>query len=198
MVRRSALGEVARYVAIGGGALILISLFLPWIDEGFSGSQSGFEIFGKYDVFIAVLAAVAITLAVVDWFVKWRGLLPMVAALGAFLLADPVVTLLEFSLDGHGIGYWLHVIGAVALTSAGLMALIDSLQAPRAATVAQPAPGPATAGPAPPAPAPPAPPAAAASPQAPAGTPAGWMPDPWGEARLRYWDGSEWTGATAP
>lgn len=27
--------------------------------------------------------------------------------------------------------------------------------------------------------------------------PAGWLPDPRGEARLRWWDGSQWTGHTA-
>lgn len=30
------------------------------------------------------------------------------------------------------------------------------------------------------------------------GAPAGWYDDPHGEARLRYWDGSQWTGHTAP
>ena len=34
--------------------------------------------------------------------------------------------------------------------------------------------------------------------QPPAGaTPANWYPDPWNEARLRYWDGDSWTGHTA-
>jgi hypothetical protein len=27
--------------------------------------------------------------------------------------------------------------------------------------------------------------------------PAGWHPDPWGQKRLRYWDGTQWTGHTA-
>ncbi|GAA4703525.1 DUF6159 family protein [Nocardioides conyzicola] len=29
-------------------------------------------------------------------------------------------------------------------------------------------------------------------------TPAGWHPDPWFPGQLRYWDGSTWTGRTAP
>jgi hypothetical protein len=31
-----------------------------------------------------------------------------------------------------------------------------------------------------------------------AATPEGWHPDPWGQARLRWWDGRQWTGHTAP
>jgi hypothetical protein len=27
--------------------------------------------------------------------------------------------------------------------------------------------------------------------------PAGWHADPWGQKRLRYWDGTQWTGHTA-
>lgn len=27
--------------------------------------------------------------------------------------------------------------------------------------------------------------------------PAGWHPDPWGQAPLRWWDGSQWTGHTS-
>ena len=49
-------------------------------------------------------------------------------------------------------------------------------------------PGPAVE----PSPAPPPPP------PPPTTAPAGWYDDPHGEARLRYWDGRQWTGHTAP
>jgi hypothetical protein len=29
-------------------------------------------------------------------------------------------------------------------------------------------------------------------------TPAGWFPDPYGQAEQRYWDGQRWTGGTIP
>jgi hypothetical protein len=31
-----------------------------------------------------------------------------------------------------------------------------------------------------------------------AGPPPDWYDDPWRQARLRYWDGTTWTGHTAP
>jgi hypothetical protein len=37
-----------------------------------------------------------------------------------------------------------------------------------------------------------------ASVPAPAATPPGWYDDPWRQARLRFWDGTAWTGHTAP
>jgi hypothetical protein len=41
----------------------------------------------------------------------------------------------------------------------------------------------------------PAAPAPAAPPAIPgAASPAAWHPDPWGQARLRWWDGGAWTG----
>jgi hypothetical protein len=36
-----------------------------------------------------------------------------------------------------------------------------------------------------------------APPSDPSGPPAGWYPDPQGQARLRYWDGSAWTDQTS-
>lgn len=37
----------------------------------------------------------------------------------------------------------------------------------------------------------------APAPASPVVTPANWYPDPWGQTRLRYWDGRTWTGYTA-
>jgi len=36
------------------------------------------------------------------------------------------------------------------------------------------------------------------APAAAAAVPAGWYPDPSGQAPQRYWDGAAWTGHTAP
>ena len=57
-----------------------------------------------------------------------------------------------------------------------------------------PPPGPPPPGPTPTGPPPPERPVQAAPPTA----PAGWYPDPYGEATQRYWDGQRWTGGTIP
>jgi Protein of unknown function (DUF2510) len=61
---------------------------------------------------------------------------------------------------------------------------------PQQETYAQPATGAAPAAAATPA-------GQSAQPDAPAGAKADWYPDPRGEKRLRYWDGSQWTDHTA-
>jgi Protein of unknown function (DUF2510) len=66
--------------------------------------------------------------------------------------------------------------------------------APQQQTYAQPAAGGAPAAPAAQQPAAASAPAQA---DAPAGAKADWYPDPRGEKRLRYWDGSQWTDHTA-
>jgi hypothetical protein len=75
---------------------------------------------------------------------------------------------------------------------------------PGPAPAVQPATGAGAASPAaaPTPPAPPAPPAggerpAPARPAESVGPPPGWYPDPQGQARLRYWDGTAWTEQTS-
>lgn len=66
-----------------------------------------------------------------------------------------------------------------------------------AAPPAAAAPGAGQAAAAPPAAAAPAPAAASSADAPPPGGAADWYPDPRGEKRLRYWDGSQWTHHTA-
>jgi uncharacterized RDD family membrane protein YckC len=74
--------------------------------------------------------------------------------------------------------------------------LVADTAAPAAAAAPPAAAAPAAQPAAPTQPPPPQP--AAASPPAATTAPAGWYADPRGEARLRYWDGQQWTGHTAP
>ena len=85
---------------------------------------------------------------------------------------------------------WLAVVALGALLAViGLVLLIVGLvRGRRPAVTPSPASTPGSLAP-PPAPAPPV----AVQPTAPQATPQGWYADPRGEARLRWWDGQQWT-----
>jgi hypothetical protein len=101
----------------------------------------------------------------------------------------------------NGTTYWIHKrFHKDAAAADALLAGGGQLPAPIAAAPPQP-PQAATPAAAPPQPppvaAPPVPQPVAAQPAAAeASFPADWYPDPHGQARLRYWDGTAWTGHT--
>jgi hypothetical protein len=84
---------------------------------------------------------------------------------------------------------WLGAIALGALLAViGLVLLIVGLVRGRRPAVApSPASAPGSLAP------PPAAPSVAVQAPAPAATPQGWYGDPKGEARLRWWDGQQWT-----
>lgn len=193
-MRRSTLGEVARYLAIGAAVVVFISLFLPSFSSGDNeDGQSFFEFYTRYDIVLALLCVLAVVLAIVDRFVR-ANLLPLAGAIGFFLLSDPAFILCdEFggTLDKQS-GFYLHLLGALTLSATTLMSLLaDSAGArqPTSAMTTSPPPPP----PPPPSVAPQRPPSAPT-----AGPPAheGWYPDPLGQTNERYWSGSSWTDQT--
>ena len=114
-------------------------------------------------------------------------------------------------------GAWLSFLASLLILAGGIIAerpqLARRLEAaaqglgtgpspPAAGTAAPPAPpqSPGTASEAPTtrvATPPSAPPAASSAEAQSGGPPAGWYPDPQGQARLRYWDGGRWTSQTS-
>jgi hypothetical protein len=101
----------------------------------------------------------------------------------------------KLNQDLNGKDVWVHRRFHKDVDSADAQAGGGSqLPAPAAAAAA-----PAAAWQAPPIAAPPTPePPPSPQPAAPAAShPADWYPDPRGEARLRYWDGSAWTSHTS-
>jgi hypothetical protein len=106
----------------------------------------------------------------------------------------------DFSV-GIGPGLWIALVGSLLLLAAGLVEILgvgSGARTPAGATLAPRGPGgpggPAGGGAAPPPP--PPTPAQPATPPPPADRTPGWQPDPYGQARLRYWDGNSWTQHT--
>jgi hypothetical protein len=104
---------------------------------------------------------------------------------------------------GLGIGLWLALLGSLLVLGAGLMEQMAGSSTGGAK--ARPGGGIGAGGPPSPSPgvgAGPGPAAAsggattAGNAPAPSDRNPGWQPDPYGQARLRYWDGSSWTEHT--
>jgi hypothetical protein len=228
-------------VAAGiGGAVLLISLFLPWYSySGYysSGSQSGWESAKFIDIVLLVISGVAIGFAVLE-LMRRQVRLPFGLPRGlqvAGIVATTITVTAIIEASNQSFGLFLATLAALSILAGGVFAERAPnrtvafgggapggaapggyaqggaapggyAQAPGGqavpggqATAAQPAYAqpaaahqPAYAQPAPAATASP-PPAPPAEPAPPAGGKADWYPDPRGEKRLRYFDGSQWT-----
>lgn len=202
---RLSYGAVAAGV---GGLLLIISLFLDWYGNDFA-SRSAFEFFDITDIFLFLVGLCAVAFAAIEAmganvnlpFNRVRAL----TVLG--IIASSIVWVFLIEGDNRKFGLILAALAALAILAGGILAE----RSPNLG-VANPAANVGGAGggigqgggygqpqaPAAPAPAPGAAAPAAAPPAAAGGgQPADWYPDPRGEKRLRYWDGSTWTDHTA-
>jgi hypothetical protein len=194
--------------------LLIISLFLDWIGEGDFGANA-WDLFSIVDFFLLLIGLAAVAFAAIEAmganvnlpFNRTR----VLTVLG--IIATSIVWAFMFESDHIKFGFILAALSSAAILAGGILAERSPNLgvANPAANVGggdgigqgggfgQPAGGggfgqqpqaPVAAAPAPAA-------AAPAAAPAPGGQPADWYPDPRGEKRLRYWDGSQWTDHTA-
>jgi hypothetical protein len=193
----------------GGGLLLILSLFLDWIGAGPFGANA-WDLFSIMDFFLLLVGLAAVLFAAIEAF-GLQVTLPVnrVRALTVLgIIATSFIWGLLVESDHIKFGFILAALAAVAILVGGILAeRSPNLGVANPAAAGGPlagvgpgAPGggfggsPAAAAPAP-IPAPAAQPQTA--PPAAGGQPADWYPDPRGEKRLRYWDGSQWTDHTA-
>jgi hypothetical protein len=193
----------------GGGLLLILSLFLDWIGAGPFGANA-WDLFSIMDFFLLLVGLAAVLFAAIEAF-GLQITLPVnrVRALTVLgIIATSFIWGLLVESDHIKFGFILAALAAVAILVGGILAeRSPNLGVANPAAAGGPlagvgpgAPGggfggsPAAAAPAP-IPAPAAQPQTA--PPAAGGQPADWYPDPRGEKRLRYWDGSQWTDHTA-
>src|SRR3954447_25101413 len=206
------------------GIVLIISLFLDWVSSDGFGANA-WKIFSITDIFLFLLGLVAIAFALLELTGTVVNL-PFRRDRALTIIGIITTTLtLDFLIEGsnQAIGLILATLASIAILAGGILAerrpelgvaLGDGQGAPTQqmppagggyapAPPAQQAPPPHQAVPPPAAGAgattvgqvqPPPQPAAPAPP--PGGT-ADWYPDPRGEKRLRYYDGSQWTDHTA-
>jgi hypothetical protein len=192
--------------------------------SGISGGVSGVKILSFIDLLLFIVAFIAIGVAVarianaMPRLAVSPGLIVLVAGALATLLVLYRLLVTPGDLDtgntpgidvGRSIGIFIAFLAALGVTAGGWMTWNEEgkpkpggggttapvggyQQQAAAAPPAAAAPTPVAAPPAAAAPTP----AVPADPPPPGGA-ADWYPDPRGEKRLRYWDGSQWTHHTA-
>jgi Protein of unknown function (DUF2510) len=194
-------------VAAAGAVAFIASLaLLKYADLGLGG-QTMWQFTTRLPVVLTVLAALTLGLSLLALAQRSRVYPALATAIGFYVLG-------QFFPDGnlsytpYKAGFWVCVAGAVAMAVGSLIALVAARPEEAERSTYRDRAVRAPSGPAPSAPL-----VAAGVQQAPAATampvatevpnaagaiPAGWFPDPLGEAGERYWSGSEWTHQVRP
>lgn len=198
-------------VAAGiGGILLIISLFLDWFGEGPFGLNA-WDFFSITDIILLLIGIAAIVFAVVEAG-RMQLTLPfnrvrVLTILG--IVATTIVWVFILEGDHQKFGIFLAGLSSLAILAGGILAErspeltvdLGGRGGGRPVGLGGPPPGgqpqgfaqPPQAQPAQPAGGPPQQQAAPQGGQA----KADWYPDPRGEKRLRYYDGTQWTEHTA-
>jgi hypothetical protein len=176
MKRRSALGEAARYLALGGGVVLFVSLFLPW--GVFGGSENAFQLFERDQYFLLAVALIVVAGAIGDMFSSWRGFVALAGLFGATALGGLFFEMLAFKFSHLPVGWWIGLFSSAAAGAAGTLAVLDLASGAEPVVSAPTGPGGVQA-------------------SAPGQAMPGWYPDPWGAAAKRYWSGTNWTDQTS-
>jgi hypothetical protein len=198
--------------------VLILALFLDWVGEGSFGANA-FDLLSIMDIFLLLVGAAAVAFAAIEALGMQVNLpFDRVRALTVLgIISASFVWGLLVESDHIKIGFILAALAAAAILGGGILAERNpSLGVANPAAPGGPLAGvgpgsgggsagpgqggapAATAAPAASAPAGGGGGAAASAPPAGgAGAKADWYPDPRGEKRLRYWDGSQWTDHTA-
>ena len=143
-MRRLRAGELT---AATGGALLLVSLFLPW----YRPRRTAWEAFAVNDVILALVALVAIAVLLVTAAqrapavpIAMDSLVTLFGLVGLILVLIRV-TWLPGAADDRAWGLWLGLAGAVAIVGGGWLAMHDQrprhAESPDVELRALPAPG---------------------------------------------------------
>ncbi len=163
---------IGRILALLSAILVVVSLFLA---ATFGASR--WEVDRRQSIFLFVVGVVALVAIGVSFFLA-PGLAALIAAIGGGLSFLPAFSWILYSAGHLGAGPILGSVAAVGLVAGAIMSFpspalaelvrrgqreFDQSTTERATATAHLQP------------------------------PAGWYADPTGEAKLRYWDGRQWT-----
>jgi drug/metabolite transporter (DMT)-like permease len=118
--------RASEWLAAAAGVALIVSLFLPWYDD-----VSGFAAMSIIDVLLVLVAAVGITLAILQA-TRTTPALPVAFGVLTVVTGAIGVLLVLFRLidspgdvGGPATGAWLGLVAAVALTAGGWTSLAN-------------------------------------------------------------------------
>jgi hypothetical protein len=124
----------ADWLAGLGGAVLLVSLFLPWYDvKGVGRHLTGWQAFSVIDVILAIAALVGLGVALATAFRHTPALPVALGVLGAPVGALAVLLVLVRVLDPPGpnelldlaVGSWLALLGALGVAAGSWLSMAD-------------------------------------------------------------------------
>jgi hypothetical protein len=122
--------NVAVYLGVAGGALVCVSLFLPWYD--FLGENvTAFETYARGDVYLAALGFAGIVVAILNRVRRWPSFPLVMGLLGGLALGGPLLLRLEAGFgkaanDAIAAGWYVNLLGAALMCAAAIAAFRDS------------------------------------------------------------------------
>src|SRR5687768_11410108 len=126
-LRRLRAGE---WIAALSGAVLLVSLFLPWYGAG-AEDASGWEALAVLDVALALVAGFGVGLLVITASQRVPAvpiaLSAMVTLVGLVGLVLVLIRLADLpgGFDGRELGVWLGLLGAIGIVAGGAVAMRD-------------------------------------------------------------------------
>ena len=118
--------SVAVYLGVAGGALVCVSLFLPWYD--FLGENvTAFETYSRGDVYLAALGFTGIVVAIVNRTRRSQSFPLVMGLLGGLTLGGPLLLRLEAGFgkaanDAIAVGWYVNLLGAALMCAAAVTA----------------------------------------------------------------------------
>jgi len=184
--------------AVGTWQVADVSAFGVNVHASATGVENGSD--GPIVIGMAVIAAIMLLCyLLVPGKPMWAAIVALViGALAVLTTVADTIDVANHTYRSPGWGLYLDLAAAIALTAATALLVREAVLHARAVRASRPvAPWPAQQPAQPGQPARPTQLVQPAQPGASAAVPAAWHPDPWGQKRLRYWDGTQWTGHTA-
>jgi hypothetical protein len=131
-LRRLRAGE---WIAAVSGAVLLVSLFLPWYEAG-EANASAWEALGAIDIALALLAAFGVALLPITASqrvpavpIAFSALVSLAGLIGTILVLVRVADLPD-GADGRGWALWLGLAAALGLTAGGGVSMRDERLSP--------------------------------------------------------------------